>query len=364
MQILNHRKFKVIVSLLAMTVLLASCGGGAKIPDTYNYDDLSQFLKIGEYEGLSYKLQSTKVTEAEIQSKIDSNLDAAATTKEVTSGEITDTSVLNVDYVGSVDGKEFEGGKAEGAAVDIANSSYIDGFAESMVGHQVGENFDIYVTFPENYGAAELAGKDAVFNITVNSMTVKETPKFDDAFVKANSDFKTTDEYKKDIEDSLKAEKERAATENARQELFLDICEDSNIVEYPEKELKAAKDDMIDTYKSAASANGMSYEDFVTSQFGMDAEEFEKQVVQVSAENMVKQELVIRVLAEKEGLKFTDKDYDDFVMSLLDEVGLTKDEFKSNYGTTIYEYADAQNLYGSMLYERVMDVIISKSVAK
>lgn len=365
MRNLLTKKFMVVASLMMMMTLLASCGGEtAKIPDTYKYDDLSQFVELGNYEGLKYKKPSTEVTEAEIQAKIDNALEAAATQEEVKDGVATDTSVLNVNYVGKVDGKEFEGGSAEGQSVDIANSSYIPGFAEGMVGHKVGETFDINVTFPEAYGNQELAGKDAVFTITINSMTEKSVPKFDDAFVKSNSDFKTTDEYKADVEKTLKESKEESAMNTVREDLFMKIVDDSNVKEYPETELAAAKEDMIQTYKDAATANGVSYEDYIKNQTGLGADDFEKQMVQVYAENMVKQELVLRALADKLELKFTDKDYEEFLMKLLDGVGMSKDQFKENYGSTIYEYAEKQNIYGSMIYEKVMDKVIEISTAK
>lgn len=193
----NLKKSLIILTLIfSMLLLFTSCGSSEyEVPDEYNYDDLSKYIKLADYKGIEYEEQKVS-------------------NEKITSGVAAEDCIVNIDYVGSVDGKEFDGGSAEGYDLDLDNSNFIDGFAEAIIGHSVGENFDIDVTFPEEYSNADLAGKPAVFNITINYM--KKGP-----------------------------QSEAEAESLNKQAVFNQIAESSKVLEYPKAELESKEKTQI-----------------------------------------------------------------------------------------------------------------------
>ena len=350
------------VSLSAMMIMTLTSCGGAKVPDEYNYD-LSKYVKLGKTSGISYEKTAVQVSDADVQSQIDSEIAAAVQTKKVKEGTVAADSTVNIDYVGKIDGKKFSGGSAKDVEVNIAENNFIDGFASAIIGHKVGDKFDVNLTFPSNYSDSSVAGKQAVFTITVNSLTVKETPEYNDEFVKKNTKYKTTAQYEAAIRKNLKKQAEEQARSADTQQVFSTILNDSQVKKYPEKELNEKYNKIIDSYKKAAKTNDMSLEKYVQSSTGMSVKDLKKQAHE-AAKNMVKQELVLHALAEKYDVKITSGEYNDYLDKLLKTAGYSKDDFKQATGTTIEEYAEENNLYDSMLYDKVMKQVMKKSVAK
>ena len=278
-------KFFTVVLAIVMAIsmlLFAGCKDNKlTVPDEYNYDDLSKYIKLADYKNVEY--DEVKVSD-----------------EKITSGVATEDCIANIDYVGSVDGKEFDGGAAEGYDLDLDNSNFISGFAEAIVGHSVGENFDINVTFPEDYQSEDLAGKDAVFNITLN-------------YLKKG------------------AQSEEEAQSANQTAVSKQIVKNSKIVKYPETELKARTE-------------SLGSED--------------------QAKEQVKNELVLHAIAQKEGLSLSESDYNKFGEDLLSNAGISEDQFESSYGMSFAEYANQNNLYASFLYQKVMEKVMEYSVAK
>ena len=150
----------------------------------------SDYVTLPDYKSIVVPKENYTPTEADIENEIKQLLASYSTTKEVKEGVVADGDTLNIDYVGSIDGVEFEGGSTggNGTEVTIGVTQYIDDFLQQLIGHEVGENFDIEVTFPENYGKEELNGKDAVFNITINSIIETIVPELTDKFCKEIDD--------------------------------------------------------------------------------------------------------------------------------------------------------------------------------
>ena len=205
----KNRFYTLLIALLA-AVTMAACSGGstASFLSGYDYDDLTQFIKLGEYKGIEYK-KTEPVSDDDVKARIDEDLTQNAEETKIESGTVTENSIVNIDYVGSIDGVEFEGGTAQGAELDIANSNYIKGFAEGIVGHDVGETFDLHVTFPEDYGEEELNGRDAVFKTTINYMIEKKPAEYTDEWVKKNTEYKDKASYEAAVRKEL--EEEQAA---------------------------------------------------------------------------------------------------------------------------------------------------------
>lgn len=355
---------KKIISIILMAVmcitLFTACGSGLQIPDEYKYDDLTEFIKLCDYKGVEYKKTSVNVTQDEIQVEIDKLLDSAATTEKKESGTVTEDCIANIDYVGSVDGKEFDGGADQGYDLDIDNSSFIDGFAEALVGHKVGSNFDIDVTFPENYGSADLAGKPAVFNITVNYISIEKKPEYNDEFVKNNTSYGTMQDYEQSVKEQLEDDKKKDAVKEDISSVFDKLMKKSKVIKYPEKELNNKKTKLADAYKSAAEKAGTDVDTYISQSLGMTVDEFNKQI-EDAAKLTVKYELILNQIARLEGMKLTDEDYSNYIDKLLEDSGLTKDTFKAQSGMSIEEYAEQNDLFTSMLYQRVMDKVMEYS---
>lgn len=347
-----------------MGLMLTACGGAkATIPNDYNYGDFSEYIKLADYKGVEYTKITGDVSEEEIQEYIDGMLASSEETEEIKEGTVKEDSVVNIDYVGSIDGVEFEGGAAQGVDLDIANSGYIAGFAEGIVGHKVGETFDLHVTFPEDYGKEELNGKAAVFKTTINHLVKKKAAEFNDDWVKSNTEYKTTDEYKKSVKEQLSAEKLDSAEANEKNEIFSTIYQGSEVLKYPEKELESRKELVKKTYTTYAESSGMSLEDFVSSQMGSDMDSFNT-MIEESAKTTVAQELVLYGIKKAENIEIAQSGYDEFIAKMLEDAGFTEESFKEQNGKTIYEYANENNMFTSYLYSEVMNKVLEYSVGK
>lgn len=362
----DFRRGRAALMILLMIVPLAvftGCSTESGANEDYGYDDLTAYIKLGEYKGLEYDKADIEVSDDEVKARIDENVEGTATKDKVTSGKVKEDSVVNIDYSGSVDGVKFDGGTAQDQELDIANSHYIEGFAEGIVGHEVGETFDLHVTFPEDYGKEELNGKDAVFETTVNYIVEESVPEYDDEWVAANSDYKTTAEYEGSIRAELEESKKAEASSNERLAVFQQIVDASEVIEYPEAEYNARHDKLVDSYKSYAQTSGTDWATYLQDQMGMTEEQFEETARQ-NTEQTVEAELILNQIARLENIELSDEDYNDYLLKLLEDSGYTEKSFEEEKGQTVHEYASDNNIYSNYLYKKVMDKVMEYSVAK
>ncbi|HHW95163.1 MAG TPA: trigger factor [Mogibacterium sp.] len=361
----KNLKFKITIAgtlLFILLFILSGCSKSSKIPDDYDYDDLSEYLKLGNYKGVEYELKDTQVTQSEVQQYIDEVLLESADIEQKKEGIVKNDSVVNIDYTGSLNGVEFEGGSATDTMINIADSNFIPGFAEGIIGHKVGETFDINVTFPENYGNDDLAGKNTVFKITINYIELEKTPDYNDNWVKKNTEFNTIAEYEKSIKEEIEDGKKRNAVSNARQEVLAKIIDDSKVVKYPQKEYDSSYNRLVDTYKSYAENSDIKFEEYLETEMGLTKKEFE-QIAKETVEKAVKQELVLHSIARLEKIEITAGEYTEYLDKLLKDAGYTRETYEEEYGYTIEEYAESNNLFNFLLYQKVMDKVMEYSEA-
>ena len=363
MKRLRFYKTFILVLSLVIVMSMTSCGSKVSIPDDYKYDDLSAYIKLAEYKGIEYTKITGDITDAEVKEYIDEKLAGSAETVQVKEGTVKNDSVVNIDYVGSIDGVEFEGGAAQGVDLDIANSGYIEGFAEGIIGHKVGETFDLKVTFPENYGKEELNGKPAVFKTTINYIVETKKAEYNDQWVKNNSDYDNKADYEKSVRDQLSKDRLSTAENTEKSEVFNKIAQGSEVIEYPEKELKERTEQIKNLYAGYAKSSGVSLDDFLSNQMGMDANQFNT-MAEETAKNTVKQELILYAIKDKESIELSREGYEEALADMLKTSGLTEETFKEQNGKTFAEYANENNLYMSYLYERVMDKVMEYSEGK
>lgn len=289
-------------------------GDTADTAETYNYSagldengffegvKASDIVTLPEYKGIALEAAKVNGTEAEVQEQVDMVLDYYDTYEQVTDRAIEDGDTVNIDYVGSIDGVPFDGGNTGGQGTDvtIGVTQYIDDFLEQLIGHTPGENFDIEVTFPEEYGNEELNGKDAVFNITVNYIqgALIEAELTDD--VAADYGFATVDELKADIMSWLNSTK--------RNQVFTELLAAAEVTEYPESVIEYYKAAELDNINYYASMYGITPEEYCTTYMGVESIDAYFDANMDAIKENARFYLAVQAIAEIEGLTVTEDD--------------------------------------------------------
>lgn len=265
------------------------------------------YVELCDYEGILIPSDIHEITEEEVQTTIDTILADYTSDEHVTDRSVTDGDTVNIDYVGSIDGVEFENGSTEGAGQDvtIGVTVYIDDFLEQLIGHSPGESFDIEVTFPEDYGNENLNGKDATFAITINYIVETVLPDLTDEFVlnHLSSDYgwSTVTEMETDIKSDL----QKSATLSYVQEY---IVENTNIISLPEELLEYQKKALLSYYQNYAEYYGMEIEEFLSTYMGVATtdELIQENITGITEDANLS--LIIQAIAEDIGISVSDED--------------------------------------------------------
>ena len=295
-------------------------------------------VTLGEYKGVSVKKETTEVTDAQVDAKVEEERAKQATEVSVEDRAVAEGDTVNLDYSGSVDGVAFAGGTAEGQTLKIGSHTFIPGFEEQMVGMNIGEEKDLNVTFPEQYHSDELAGKAAVFHVKVNAITETQLPELDDDFAKDISEFDTLAEYKADIRAKLEAEAaERDNNEftNAVIEKVLDNAE----VMIPEAMIERQIDSMMRDFEYRLMGNGLKLDDFMK-YTGQDMKSF-RENYRGQAEKSVKAHLVLEAIEKAEAIDATEEQVDAMLTTFAAQTGKSVEEFKQGLSAADIEYFKA-----------------------
>ena len=345
------KKLLAIGLCSAMMLGMTACGSNI----SYDKYDLSEYITVGEYKGLKVAPYSISVTEDEVDARIQTNLEDAASVQEIEAGTaIEDGDTVNIDYTGKIDGKKFDGGSAEGYDLVIGSGSFIDGFETGIIGKTVGDKFDLDLTFPSDYQEESLQGKAVVFTVKVNSASREVVPEFTVDFVQNTSDYNTLEEYEQYVEKTIYDEKEQEAIENQKTTLWSDLLEDTEVKKYPEKELNYYIDFNSEQMDSMAELYGMSREDLLASYDFGDEEEFAA-VNEDSSKLRVKQEMLIEYLAQKEGIEYTEKEAE-AMKKEYEEAGYDDETVESQTGRTMEEYVHIE-----LLYQKVLEFLLENA---
>ena len=353
------KKLVSILLVMAMMFSLAACGGTKEETSAYSqiinkdgYYDIkaSDYVTLPEFEGIAIPDDVRNASEETIKTQIDGLLSSHSTTKEVTNRAIEFGDSVNIDYSGAVDGEKFDGGTATGQTVTAGGTNFIDDFLTQIIGHKPGETFDIEVTFPDEYqNNPDLAGKDAIFTITVNFINETVLPELNDAFVKENFSeqysLNTVDDLKEYVANSISEQQMR----NYVDEYLFDnstftgtIPED--VIEHQKLCVKANYDDMAASY-------GLDVETLI-SYYGYSTLD---ELIEGSAddiEQMAKDVLIYQAIAEKLGKKVSNEDVADY----FEEVSGTR------------EYSGSKDHYGlpylkmMVMDNRIIEYLIEKSI--
>ena len=315
----------------------------------------SEYVKLGQYEGLTIKGSSTKVTEQEIEDKIDELADEYTDYKEITSRDtVQKEDYLNIDYATTIDGKENE--DYSDSSIDIhlgeGNLNVDDDvdIDEKLVGSKVGQEVEVEFTFPESYEDTSVAGKKCQMTVTINAIEKEVVPEITDSFIKKNTDCSTLKEYKQQVRKDLISDKKTEAQQNNEDALWTKIMENvTQIKEFSEDAVKQEVKNVKIENKEMAEYFGMSVSDFIEQYYEMSLEDYAK-------ENLKKQ-CVQDLLLKENSIDITDADVDEEIQYYIDELGY-KD--KKEVLSAISE----DEIHSELQYTKLMDALMKETTIK
>ena len=268
---------------------------------------------LGDYKGLEIEAVPDEVSDEMIENEIDKQRHLNARHINIDDRAAEDGDKVNIDFEGKVDGVAFEGGSAEDQELELGSGSFIPGFEEGIVSHEIGETFDIDVKFPEDYFNEDLKGKDAVFTITLNSIAVEELPEVDDEFIKDISEFDTVDEYKADLK-KQKTEEVEANAKNIRMDRALEAAAANAKVDVPEVMVNNAIDEQIRSMDNNMRSQGLQLEQYLQ-MLGQSLDDF-KDSMRPDAEKEVLKSLVLEAIVEAEKFEISDDEVEAYAREM------------------------------------------------
>ena len=350
----------VLALVAGMTTVFTGCGS-----EPYSKYDLNEYITLPDYNKYKVSKPKVSITDADVEKEILSILQKAATTKKVKEGTVKKGDTITIAYEGKLkDGTTSDGMKTEGTSITLGSAGYIDGFEEGLYGATIGKKVVLNLKFPDPYtNNKDLSGKAVTFEVTVLSKDVKVIPEFNEDFVKKNSDFKSVAAYKKSLKSDLEKEAYDEKLHAIKGDLYSKIVEKTTVLKYPEKEVKAQEKLLDKEYKALADSYGYEWEEFLKAQ-ELDEESYDK-LITMYAQEIVKQEMVIYLIAQKEELTVTDEEYDKYLETMLESSGYKSEkEFKEQFGMSLKKYAKENKLDRDLLLTKELDVIYERLADK
>lgn len=291
-------------------------------------------VTLGEYKGLKVDKASLEVTAEEIEKEIETERERNARTIEVTDRAVADKDMVTLDFEGFVDGEAFDGGKGTDYPLTIGSGAFIPGFEDQLIGAEIGKELDVNVTFPTDYQAENLAGKDAVFKCTVHTIKAKELPELDDEFASEVSECDTLEEYRVEVENKIKERKEKEARQK-KEDQAVDQAIENAQMEIPKPMLDLQVRQMADDFARRMQQQGLSMEQYF--QFtGMTAERMMADL-QPQAEKRIKTRLVLEEIVKAENIEVSDERMDEEVQKMADAYQMEVDKLKELMGDSEME---------------------------
>ena len=283
-------------------------------------------IEIGEYKGLKAEKTAVKVDAAEVNAEVNAMAERNARMVSVEDRAAKKGDTVVIDFEGFTDGKAFEGGKAEGHSLVLGSGQFIPGFEDQIIGKNIGDEFDVNVTFPEEYGAKELAGKEAVFKVKLHEIKVKELPAVDDEFAKDVSEFDTLKELKADLKKKALDRKKKAADEAVENALVQQIV-DSIKGDIPEAMFENRLEQCVEDFTYRLQSQGLNLETYLK-YTNSNIDEFKKSF-RPQAESQVKFRLALEKIVELENITPDEKDVEAEYEKLAKDYGVEADKVKN-----------------------------------
>ena len=312
-------------------------------------------VTLGEYKGLEVEKTSTRVTQKEVDARIQEEAEKNARTVSV-ERPVQDGDEVVLDFEGFVDGEAFEGGKGENYPLTIGSGSFIPGFEEQLIGVEAEKEVEVNVTFPEEYHAENLAGKEAVFKCTVHEIKVKELPEIDDEFAAEVSEFDTLEEYKADMKAKIKEEK-IAEAKAKKEDQAVEKAIANATMEIPEAMINTQAQQILDDFARRMQSQGLTMDQYL--QFtGMTVEKLMEDA-KPQAKKRIETRLVLEAIAKAENIEISDEKLDEELAKMAESYGMEVDKLKEFMGE-----AEKKQMKDDMAVQEAVTFLAENAVEK
>ena len=310
-------------------------------------------VTLGQYKGVEVEKADASVSAEDVEAELKKVQEQNARLLTVEDRGVEDGDQTVIDFEGFVDGKGFEGGKAEDYPLTIGSHSFIDTFEEQLIGKKIGEECEVNVTFPTEYHAADLAGKPATFKVTVKEIKVKELPELNDEFASEVSEFDTLDEYKKDIEKKLAEKKEIEANSKNEDAVVAKVVENATM-EIPDKMIDAQAENMVQDMARRMQSQGLSL-DMYLKYTGMTVEQMKEQA-RPDAEKRIRTRLVLEAVAKAENIQISDEKVDEEVAKMAEAYKMEVEKLKSYMSES-----DVKQMKEDLAVQQAVDLLVAEA---
>ena len=310
-------------------------------------------VELGEYKGVEVETTPVEVTDEDIEAEINKVREQNSRIVPVEDRAIEDGDIANINFEGFIDGKAFDGGKGEDYALTIGSHSFIDTFEEQLIGKNVGDKVDVNVTFPEQYQAAELAGKPATFKVEILSIKKKELPEVDEDFVQDISEFDTVDEYKEDVKKTILERKEKAAKTDKENKIIEKIIEDSKM-EIPDAMVDEQARMMVNEMAQNMQAQGFTIQQYMQ-MTGLTAETMAEQM-KPQALKRIQSRLVLEAIAAAENIEITDENVDEQLQKMAENYQMELETLKGYMGEN-----EIKQMKSDLAVQKAVDLIVENA---
>jgi len=310
-------------------------------------------VTLGEYKGVEVKKADATVTEEDIAQELSAQQEKNARLISVDDRAVEDKDQLLIDFDGSVDGVHFDGGKAEDYPLTIGSKNFIAGFEDQIIGHKLGEEFDVNVTFPENYHAKELAGKPAVFKVKIKEIKRKELPELNDEFASEISEFDTLDAYKESIKESLSVKKQKKAANENEHAVVQKVVENATM-DIPDPMIELQIDKMLQDYASRMQSQGISLDQYM--QFtGMTVEKLRDQMRE-QAINNIKTRLVLEDIVKAEKIEVDEAIMEEEFAKMASQYDMEVEKIREHFANS-----DSDILKNDIAVQEAIDMLVAEA---
>ena len=313
-------------------------------------------VKLGEYKGIEVEKADMVVTEEEIQAELEKERDKNARLVTVEDRPAEEGDTVKIDFDGSVDGVAFDGGKGENYPLVLGTGNFIEGFEDQIVGHSTGDEFDVNVTFPENYHAKDLAGKPALFKCVLHEIQRKELPELDDEFAGEVSEFDTLEEYKADLRKKMEENKAKSAAAQNENKVLEKVVENAELF-IPEPMLELQIENMIDDYGRRMAQQGLPLDKYME-YTGMTMDQLKEQF-RPQAERNLKTRLVLEEIVKQENIEITEEALDAEIKKMADTYKIDVEKMKEFMGDS-----EKESMAMDLKVQEAIDFLVAEAVLK
>ncbi|MBR7553437.1 trigger factor [Allobacillus sp. GCM10007491] len=310
-------------------------------------------VKLGEYKGLEVEDKKASVTDEDVNDELKTLQEKQAELVVKEEGQVEEGDTVVIDFEGYLDGEKFEGGSAENHSLEVGSQSFIPGFEEQLVGKSAGEETEIKVTFPEDYQAEELAGKEATFKVNIHDIKYKEVPELDDEFAKdVDDDVETLDELKEKTKQRLIDEEENEI-ENQKRETLINKASENSEIDIPQAMVDNELDRMVQEFEQRLQMQGMTMEMYT--QFSGQTEDDLKEQMKEDARKRVQTSLTLEAIAETEQLEATEEDVDKQLEDMASQYQMEVDQLRQMLG------GNTDALKGDLKLQKAIDFLLENA---